>query len=133
MEKVSIREAALRLRLPQSSIRQCIQEGELKAYRQSGPEGRLVWVVELPEDGWMSDAMAFESDRPFSPWWWADRDRTGDVHYVEVFSTSAWEEILPKFLCGLVSENFWLAEEPLPDDLCPECLSEAKARELPLS
>jgi hypothetical protein len=84
MERVSIREASLRLHIPQSAIRQCIQDGELKAYRQSCPDGRLAWVVELPEEGWTSTAMAIEMGRPFSPWWWADGDKAGNVHYVEV-------------------------------------------------
>jgi hypothetical protein len=133
MERVSIREASLRLRIPQSAIRQCIQDGELKACRNTSPDGRLTWVVELPEEGWTSTAMAIEMGRPFSPWWWADVDKVGHVHYVEVLSTSAWEEILPKFLCGITSDNVWLAEELSQEQLCPNCLSEAKARDLPLS
>ena len=133
MERVSIREASLRLHLPKSSIRQCIRDGELKAYRQSGSDGRLTWVVELPEDGWTSAAMALEMGRPFSPWWWDNRDRTGNVHYVEVLATSAWEEIYPKFLCGIISDNVWLAKELSQEELCPQCLSEAKTRGLPLS
>ena len=133
MEKVSIREASLRLRIPQSAIRQCIQDGELKAYRNTSPDGRRTWVVELPEEGWTSTAMAIELGRPFSPWWWADEDKSGHLHYVEVLSTSAWEEILPKFLCGITSDNVWLSEELSQEELCPHCLSEAKARDLPLS
>ncbi len=117
MERVSIREASLRLGLPTSSIRQCIKDGELKAYRRTGPDGRLAWVVELPEDGWTSAATALEMERPFSPWWWADRDMTGNVHYVEVLTTSAWEQLLPKFLCGISSDNVWLAKEPSQEDL----------------
>ena len=133
MERVSIREASLRLHMPQSAIRRCIQDGELKAYRQTRPDGRLTWVVELPEEGWTSAAMAIEMGRPFSPWGWADRDRAGNVHYVEVLSTSAWEEIFPKFLCGLTSDNVWLAEELSQEKLCPQCLMEAKVRDLPLT
>jgi hypothetical protein len=133
MERVSIREASLRLHMPQSDIRRCIQDGELKAYRQTCPDGRFTWVVELPEEGWTSAAMAIEMGRSFSPWGWADRDRAGNVHYVEVFSTSAWEEIFPKFLCGLTSDNVWLAEELSQEDLCPQCLMEAKVRDLPLT
>jgi hypothetical protein len=133
MERVSIREASLRLHMPQSAIRRCIQDGELKAYRQTYPDGRLIWVVELPEEGWTSAAMAIEMGRPFSPWGWADRDKAGNVHYVEVLSTSAWEEIFPKFLCGLTSDNVWFAEELSQEDLCPQCLMEAKVRDLPLT
>ncbi|MDA0735297.1 MAG: hypothetical protein O2909_12015 [Chloroflexi bacterium] len=133
MERVSIREASLHLRLPTSSIRQCIQDGELKAFRQTGPDGRISWVVELPQAGWVSAAMSIEVERPFSPWWWADRDRTGNVHYVEVLSTSVWEEVFSKFLCGLNSDDFWLAKELSQVNLCPECLAQAKARDLPLT
>ena len=88
---------------------------------------------ELPEEGWTSTAMAIEMGRPFSPWWWADRDKAGNVHYVEVLSTSAWEEIYPKFLCGITSDNVWLAEELSQEALCPQCLMEAKERDLPLT
>jgi hypothetical protein len=132
-ERVPIREASLRLHIPQSAIRQCIQDGELKAYRQTCPDGRRTWAVELPEEGWTSAAMAIETGRPFSPWGWADRKRAGNVHYVEVLSTSAWEEIFPKFLCGLTSDNVWLAEELAQEEFCPQCLLEAKVRNLPLS
>ena len=132
-ERVSIREASLRLHIPQSAIRQCTQDGELKVYRQTSPDGRLSWVVELPEEGWTSTAMAIEMGRPFSPWWWADGEKAGLVHYVEVLSTSAWEEILPKFLCGITSDNVWLAEDLSQEEYCSECLSEAKARSLPLN
>ena len=103
MERVSIRAASHRLRLPTSSIRRCIQNGELKAYRQTGSDGRNSWVVELPEEGWTSAAVTLEMGRTFSPWWWADNDMTGNVHYVEALSPGAWEEILPKFLCGVIS------------------------------
>lgn len=133
MERVSIREASVRLRLPASSIRQCIQDGELKAYRQAGPDGRLAWVVELPEEGWVSAAVSIELERPFSPWWWIQRDRTGNVHYVEVLSTSVWEEVFPKFLCGISSDSFWLAKDLSQEDLCPQCLVQAKFRNLPLT
>ena len=86
MERVSIRAASHRLRLPTSSIRRCIQNGELKAYRQTGSDGRNSWVVELPEEGWTSAAVTLEMGRTFSPWWWADNDMTGNVHYVEALS-----------------------------------------------
>ena len=133
MERVSIREASLRLHLPTSSIRQCIQDGELKAYRETNPEGRLAWVVELPEDGWTSAATALELGRKFSPWWWADEDKAGKIHYVEMLNSSALEEIMPEFLCGIVSDNVWFAKELLPEDVCPQCMAEAKGRNLPLS
>jgi excisionase family DNA binding protein len=133
MERVTIREASVRLRLSASEVRQCIQNGELKAYRQTGPEGRLAWVVELPEDGWVSAAMAVELERPFSPWWWTERDMTGSVHYVEVLTTSVWEEVLPRFLCGISSDSFWLAEDLSQEAYCPHCLEEAKIRNLPLT
>ena len=105
----------------------------MKAYRQTDPEGRLVWVVELPEDGWTSAATALERERPFSPWWWADGEMTGNVHYVEVLTTSAWETIYPQFLCGITSDNVWLAKGISQEELCPQCLTEAKTRNLPLS
>ena len=75
--KSIIREASLRLHIPQSAIRQCTQDGELKVYRQTSPDGRLSWVVELPEEGWTSAAMEIEMGRPFSPWWWADGEKAG--------------------------------------------------------
>ena len=133
MERVTIREASIRLRLPTSEIRQCVQNGELKAYRQPGADGRLGWVVELPEEGWVSAAMSQEIEHPFTPWWWTDKNRVGNVHYIEVLSTSVWEEVLPKFLCGLISDNFWSAKELTQEDLCPQCLASAIARHLPLS
>src|SRR5918996_6431439 len=68
MEKVSIREASLRLHIPQSAIRQCIQDGELKACRQTCPDGRLAWVVNC-----------LRRVGPALPWQlrWGDRSRPG--------------------------------------------------------
>jgi hypothetical protein len=77
--------------------------------------------------------MAIEMERPFMPWWWTERDRTGNVHYVEVLSTSVWEEVFPKFLCGISSDSFWLAKELIQEQFCLQCLTEAKLRNLPLS
>ena len=63
MEKVSIQEASRRLHIPTSSIRQCIQSGELKAERAPGPDGRTGWVVEMPPEGWTNSATAQEQNR----------------------------------------------------------------------
>lgn len=133
MEMVSIPEASRRLRLSAANIRQCIRDGELTAHRQPGPNGRLSWVVELPEEGWTSAATGIEMGRTFSPWWWADRDRSDCVHYVKDLAASAFEEIVPRFLCGVVSENIWTARDLSEEDLCPKCLTEAKELGLPLS
>ena len=133
MERVSIREAAIRLRLSQASIRQCISQGELKAFRQPGPNGRPSWVVELPEEGWTSAAMALEEGREIFPWWWSNVERTGEIHYVEEINVSVYEEIVPKFLCGVSGDNMWVVHELLLDALCPDCLEKAKARGLPLA
>ena len=133
MDIVSIQEASRRLRLTPTSIRQCIRDGELKAHRRPGPSGRLSWMVELPEEGWTSAATLIEMGRTFSPWWWTNRDRSDNVHYVKDLATSAFEEIVPRFLCGLIGENIWTAGDLSEEDLCPECFSEAKALDLPLS
>ena len=71
MELVTIQEASRRLHLATSEIRQCIHNGELKAYRNPDPNERG-WVVEMPEVGWVSAAMAAELNRTFIPWWWAN-------------------------------------------------------------
>jgi len=126
METVSIQEASRRLHLPTASIRACIKAGELKAYRSPGPDGRSGWVVELPPDGWTSSAMAQEMERPFSPWWWANAHREGSVHYVQDLFASSFEEMIPRFLCGLVSANIWVATDITEDMLCPECLQASK-------
>jgi hypothetical protein len=90
-------------------------------------------VVELPEEGWVSAAVSIEMDRPFTPWWWTERERTGNVHYVEVLSTSVWEEVFPIFLCGITSDSFWIANELSEEVYCPQCLEEATNRNLPLA
>ncbi len=87
----------------------------------------------MPEDGWTSAAVAIEIEREFSPWWWATKDRTGHIHYVDALSASSWEEIVSRFLCGLTGENIWPVHELLAEDLCPACLSGAQERGLPLS
>jgi len=133
METVSIQEASRRLRLPTASIRACIKAGELKAYRSPGPSGRSSWVVELPEEGWTSSAMAQEMERPFSPWWWADAERKGSIHYVQDLFASSFEEMVPKFLCGLVAENIWTANDLSQDMLCSECLQAAKLQGIQIS
>ena len=133
MEKVSIREASIRLRLSQASVRRCISEGELKAYRETGPNGRPAWVVELPEEGWTSSETAAEEDRKVFPWWWADVGRTGQIHYVEELNISAFEEMIPKFLCGFDGANVWVVNNLDPDALCSDCLELAKERGLPLA
>ena len=132
MEKVSIREASIRLRLSQASVRRCISEGELRAHREPGPNGRPTWVVELPEEGWTSSETAAEEDRKVFPWWWGNVERTGEIHYVEELNISAFEEMVPKFLCGFDGVNVWVVNNLDLDALCPDCLSLARERELPL-
>ncbi|MFQ6027743.1 MAG: helix-turn-helix domain-containing protein [Dehalococcoidia bacterium] len=133
MERVTIREASHRLRLSRASIRECIRNGELKAYRENGPNDRPTWVVELPEEGWSSAATDHELNRTFSPWWWSNLERTGEIHYVEAINTSAYEEIVPKFLCGIDGANIWSAVNLVESQLCPDCLSQARERDLPHS
>ena len=67
MERVTIREASQRLRIPTSMVRDCIRGGELKAVREAQADGRMSWLVELPEEGWMSEATAEEMNREFCP------------------------------------------------------------------
>ena len=52
MEKVSIQEASRRLNLSQTSIREYARKGDLKASKEPGPNGRSMWMIELPEEGW---------------------------------------------------------------------------------
>lgn len=133
MEKVSIQEASRRLRISTADVRQCIKAGELKVERAPGPNGRTSWVVEMPEEGWTSSAMVQEQNRPFSPWWWGNQQRTGKVHYVEDMYASPFEEIIPRFLCGYDGINIWSAVNLTEEVLCPECLAEVEKRDLPLS
>jgi hypothetical protein len=132
MERVSIQEASYRLNLSQAAIRQSIRDGQLKAYRQPGPSGRPTWVVELPEEGWThaTTASLIEMSEGLSPWWWPDGNRAGKIHYVEDLGI---EEIIPQFLCGLISQNIWTARDLAAEDLCPDCLAVVKERGLPLA
>jgi excisionase family DNA binding protein len=125
MERVTIQEASRRLHLSTSIIRQCIQDGELTAYRN--PEGRG-WVVEMPAEGWVSSGVAQEMERTFIPWWWANAERTGSVHYVEALFASSFEEMVPQFLCGMESDNIWSAVRLSPEILCPDCVNIAGER-----
>ena len=132
MELVSIQEASRRLHLATSEIRQCIHNGELKAYRNPDPNERG-WVVEMPEVGWVSAAMAAELNRTFIPWWWTNAERTGSVHYVEALFASSFEEMIPQFLCGFESANIWTATSLSREILCPDCVAEAEARGIEIS
>ncbi len=133
MEKVSIQEASRRLRISTARVRECIRAGELKAERAPGPNGRTGWVVEMPEEGWTSSAVAEERDRPFTPWWWGNKEKAGMVHSVQDIFNTPFEEIMPRFLCGYEGENIWSAPNLTEDLLCPECLVEVEKRDLPSS
>jgi hypothetical protein len=74
--------------------------------------------------------MAQEMERPFSPWWWTNAQREGSVHYVQDLFASSFEEMIPRFLCGLVSANIWVATNISEDMLCPECLQASKLQDL---
>jgi len=130
MEKLPIHEVALRLRVSQDVVRSRIRSGELKAYRQSGPQGNL-WVVELPEGYGVEEENAYlrEQGQRVTPWWRSNPAKTGKVHYVELLGV---EEMQPTFLCGLVSDNIWDAQGHTEEERCPECLARAKAQDLPL-
>ncbi len=132
MERVSIQEASRRLRISTASVRECIRGGELNASREPGSNGRPGgWLVELPAAGWVSAATAAELNRDFSPWWWANPEHSGEIHYVESLAASSWEETVPRFLCGYESDNIWAAPE-LPElSLCLECQMQAIERGLP--
>ena len=131
MEKVTIREASHRLRISTAMVRECIRGGELKAARESQSDGRMSWMVELPEEGWVSEATALELDREVNPWWWGNADRVGYIHYVESLAASSWEETVPQFLCGEVGDNIWAATDLRPELLCLECQMRAMERGLP--
>ena len=131
MEKVTIREASQKLRISTASVRECIRNGELRAFREERAEGGAGWVVELPEDGWVSEAVALELNRDFCPWWWGTADKSGQIHYVESLSASSWEETVPRFLCGEIGDNIWAATD-LPEELlCLECQMRAMEQKLP--
>ena len=73
MERVSILEASRLLNISQASVRQHIRDGNLKAYRESGPQGNS-WMVELPDDDWIdSQKDSFTLDTSAWP-----RDSVGD-------------------------------------------------------
>ena len=131
MERVTIREASQRLRISTAQVRECIRGGELQAFREEGSEGQGGWVVELPDDGWISAATTMELNREFSPWWWGTADKTGYIHYVESLSASSWEETVPQFLCGEVGDNIWAATDLLQELLCLECQMRAMEQGLP--
>ncbi len=131
MERVTIREASQRLRISTAMVRDCIRGGELKAFRETRADGGVGWVVELPEEGWVSDAIAVELNRDFSPWWWGTQDKSGYIHYVESLAASSWEETVPRFLCGEVGDNIWAATELRQESLCLECQMRAMEQGLP--
>jgi excisionase family DNA binding protein len=128
MEKVSIQEASRRLNVPQAVIRRYAREGKLKAYREGGSQGNA-WVVELPEDGWLDeDKQAYMAlDEQISRWWWANKERTGQVHYVDDVGI---EELQPHFLCGLESVDIGHAPDHEEEDRCPECVELATSQGL---
>lgn len=132
MERVSIQEASRRLRISTASVRECIRGGELKASRETGPDGRRGgWLVELPSEDWVSAATTAELNRDFSPWWWANPERHGEIHYVASLAASSWEETVPQFLCGLTGDNIWAAPHLPEESLCLECRMRAIERGLP--
>ena len=130
MEKVTIQEASRKLNLSQAVIRECVRNGQLKAFREQGPRG-LRWVVELPEDGWVEafTASLHQLGAQITPWWWPTAQKAGKVHYVEDLGI---EEIQPFYLCGLKGDNVWDSTGHTEEDRCPDCLSIAKTRGLPL-
>lgn len=130
MEKLSIQDASYRLNLSQAAIRDCIRNGELKASREAGPEGRR-WMVEIPEAGWVDSFRASlnSMSATITPWWWPTAEMRGAVHYVEDMGI---EEIEPLYLCGLKGANVWDAKNHTVEDRCPKCSDIAKERELPL-
>ena len=130
MEKVTIQQASRRLNLSQAVIRECVRNGQLKATREQGPRG-MRWMVEMPEDGWVESFTASlrRMATEITPWWWANSEKQGRVHYVEDLGI---EEIQPIFLCGLTGENVWSSVGHTEDQRCPDCLEAAVNRNLPL-
>ena len=130
VERLSIKEAALLLRVSQDVVRQRIRDGKLKAERKLG-SGGYFWEVELPEDyqapEW--DAILREQGQYVTPWWYPNPHKTGEVHYIVSLEV---EEIRPHYLCGLLSDNFWDAKGHSEGDRCPECVAAAKAQNLPV-
>lgn len=129
MEKVSIEKAAIRLRVSQEAVRRRIRVGELRAFRELGPNGQH-WAVELPDaEEADPDAYLREQARRISPWWWTNTEKTGKVHYVENIET---EEVVAHHLCWFVSYGVWSAQGHSESDRCRQCIAVAKARALPL-
>jgi excisionase family DNA binding protein len=130
VESVTIQEASRRLNVSQDVIRRYIREGKLQAARGGGPQGRA-WLVELPEDGWLDDDKQayIHLDAQMPAWWWPEAEKTGFVHYVE---STGIEELMPIFLCGLISENIWGANGHREEQRCPECAAAARSRGLPV-
>ena len=130
MERVKIQEASHRLNVSQRTIRECIRNGELKAFRETGPQGGY-WVVELPEEGWLDPHKRsyLELNQQLPQWWWANKFKTGKVHYIQDLGI---EEIEPVYLCGFRSENIWSATGHSKDERCPECSETAQERGLTL-
>ena len=130
MERVTIQEASLRLNVSQKTIRECIRDGELKAFRQQGARGEQ-WFVELPEDGWQDRHKKAYLDlaQNLPKWWWANESSKGHVHYIAELGI---EEIEAKYLCGFRSENIWSSTGHAESDRCPKCVETAASQGLPL-
>jgi len=126
MEKVSIQEASRRLNLSQTSIREYARKGDLKASKEPGPNGRSMWMIELPEEGWEdpTKVIYMELQKSFSHWWWPTGERSGYAHYVDNVGI---EETVPEFLCGLISANIWVTKELYKDEYCPECVEKVES------
>ena len=121
MEKVSIQEASRILNLSQATIREYARKGDLKASKEPGPNGRSMWMIELPGEGWVDQDKEnyMELQKSFSHWWWPTAARSGHAHYVDNVGI---EETVPVFLCGLISENIWVTKELYENEYCPECV-----------
>ena len=130
MEAVTIQEASLRLNVSQRTIRECIRNGELRAFRQPGPRGDR-WVVELPEEGWLDPHKKhyLELAQRMPRWWWPTAGKSGRVHYLHELGV---EEIEPVYLCGVRSDNIWNAAGHSDADRCEKCLQTATEQGLPL-
>lgn len=130
MERVTIQEASHRLNVSRKTIRECIRDGELKAFREPGPRGDQ-WVVELPEDGWQDRHKKAYTDlaQNLPKWWWANESSKGHVHYIAELGI---EEIHALYLCGFHSENIWSSTGHSEADRCPKCLEIATSQGLPI-
>ena len=130
MEKLSIQDASRRLNISQRDIREYIRAGELKAERNPNSEhGR--WLVVMPDEGWRDKFKAYldELDKSITRWWWANKTKTGNVHYLE---NTGIENVEPDYLCGQPAENLWSSVGHTATDRCLECLMRATERGLPL-